>query len=64
MKSKHISLPGIIIVLLLFSASFQGCHTAGHESQSETDTAALRPVPATSATGFKVKAAISCTKTG
>lgn len=64
MKSNHIFLPGIIITLLLFSASFQGCHTAGHESQSEADTTALRAAPATSAAGFKIKAAISCTKNG
>jgi len=65
MKSKYISLPGIATTLLLFSAILQGCHFANHKDQNRTDTATSRPATATSAAaGFKVKAAISCTKNG
>ncbi|WP_244228103.1 formylglycine-generating enzyme family protein [Mucilaginibacter kameinonensis] len=65
MKSKHISLPGIITALLLFLAVFQSCHTSDHKEQNKTDTATSRPATATSTpAGFKIKAAISCTKNG
>jgi len=65
MKIKHIPFTGLKLftglTLMLLSLVFQACHTSGHKN--ETDTTNSRLVNASSA-GFKVKAAISCTKNG
>ncbi|WP_431199865.1 formylglycine-generating enzyme family protein [Mucilaginibacter sp. P25] len=65
MKIKHIPFTGlklfIGLTLMLLSLVFQACHTSGRKN--ETDTTNPRLVNASSA-GFKVKAAISCTKNG
>ncbi|MFB0494446.1 sulfatase modifying factor 1 [Mucilaginibacter sp. OAE612] len=66
MKIKYIPFTGIKLftgfALMLLSLVFQACHTTGHKD--ETDTTTSRPVVNASATGFKIKAAISCTKNG
>ncbi|WP_426581673.1 formylglycine-generating enzyme family protein [Mucilaginibacter sp. R-33] len=65
MKIKHIPFTGLKLftglTLMLLSLVFQACHASGHKN--ETDTTNSRLVNASSA-GFKVKAAISCTKNG
>ncbi|MGF7075748.1 formylglycine-generating enzyme family protein [Mucilaginibacter sp. 3215] len=66
MKIKHIPFTGLKLftglALMLLSLVFQACHTSG--DKNETDTATSRPVTNASSAGFKIKAAISCTKNG
>jgi formylglycine-generating enzyme required for sulfatase activity len=50
-------------VLLLLSLVFQSCHTINKDNNN-TDNATSRPATNASAAGFKIKAAISCTKNG
>ncbi|WP_243770697.1 MULTISPECIES: formylglycine-generating enzyme family protein [Mucilaginibacter] len=64
MKIKPPHIPRITLaiapVLMLLSFAFEGCHTA---DRKKADSTSSRPIAA-SAVGFKIKAAISCTKNG
>ncbi|QTE36890.1 formylglycine-generating enzyme family protein [Mucilaginibacter gossypii] len=51
-----------ISAISLLPFVFEGCNTAEHKNA--TDSTSSRPAANASATGFKVKAAISCTKNG
>lgn len=66
MKIKHFLFTGIKIFIaptpVLLLVVFQSCHTINKEHYN-TDSTSSRPALA-SANGFKVKAAISCTKNG
>lgn len=67
MKNKHFLPTGVITlalpILVLLSLVFQGCHST-NKGGSDTDSATSRPIANAPAAGFKIKAAISCTKNG
>jgi formylglycine-generating enzyme required for sulfatase activity len=70
MKIKFIPFSGITLLtalaLLLWFFAFQGCHSVDHKSEDgkDADSTTSRPTANASAAGFKIKAAISCTKNG
>ncbi|WPU97923.1 formylglycine-generating enzyme family protein [Mucilaginibacter sp. cycad4] len=70
MKIKFIPFSGTTLLtalaLLLWFFAFQSCHSADHKSEDgkDADSTTSRPIAYTSAAGFKIKAAISCTKNG
>lgn len=67
MKIKLIYILRIALVtvpaMLLISFVFQSCNSTANKDNSRADGITSRPA-ATSAAGFKIKAAISCTKNG
>ncbi|HEX8018984.1 formylglycine-generating enzyme family protein [Mucilaginibacter sp.] len=66
MKIRLISFTKITLitapVLVLLPLVFQSCHTTNKDNN--TDSVTSRPATNASAAGFKIKAAISCTKNG
>lgn len=68
MKIKLTHIPGISLLtipaMLLLSFVFQSCSSSGNKNNSNVGSTSSRPSANASAAGFKIKAAISCTKNG